>query len=277
MVYSQFFNTPKERILRREINQMTDNYATLTNNLQQIKDVLTDIQRRDSNIYRTIFESEPVPLTVLRAGFGGANSYDVLEGYSNSELMIENTQRSEILLKQLQIQSKMMDEMLERIQEKSDFLSNIPSIQPIENNDLTCTAAGYGMKIHPIYRVKMFHEGMDFAAPVGTPVRATAPGTVVETRVNSAQGSRVVINHGNEYRTVYTHLDNYRVRHGQKVKRGDTIGTVGNPSISIAPHLHYEVHKNGKHVDPINYFFSELSPADYARIRNLSNLGRTFD
>ena len=277
LIYSKFFNTPKERILWREINQMTDNYATLNKNLQQIKDVLTDIQQRDSNIYRIIFESEPVPQTVLRAGFGGTNSYETLEGYSSSELMIENTRRSDILLKQLQIQSKMMDEMLERVQEKSELLRTIPSIQPIENKDLANTAAGFGMRMHPIYRVKMLHEGMDFAAPVGTPVRATAPGVVIETRANSAQGSKVVIDHGNGYRTAYTHLDSYTVKQGQKIKRGDTIGTVGNPSISIAPHLHYVVYKNGKQVDPINYFFSELSPAAYARIRDLSNLGRTFD
>ena len=277
LIYSQFFHTPKERILLREINQMTDNYSSLTKDLQQIRDVLSDIQQRDSNLYRTIFESEPVPLTILRAGFGGANSYEALEGYSSSELMIKNTERSKILLKQLQVQSKVMDDMMVIVQEKSELLRNIPSIQPIENPDLTHTAAGFGMKIHPIYRSKMLHEGMDFAAPVGTPVRATAPGTVVETRSNSAQGGRVVIDHGHGYKTVYAYLDKYIVRHGQKVKRGEMIGTVGNTGLSTAPHLHYEVHKKGKPVDPINYYFGELSPAAYVRIRDLSNLGRTFD
>jgi murein DD-endopeptidase MepM/ murein hydrolase activator NlpD len=257
---------------------MTDNYANLTKNLQQIEDVLADIQQRDSNLYRTIFESEPVPLTVLRAGFGGAHLFEALEGYSNSELMIENTRRIEILLKQLQVQSKMMDDMLEKIQEKSEYLINYPSIQPIENKDLTHTAAGFGMRIHPIFRTKTFHEGIDFAAPVGTPVWATAPGEVVETRKNSAHGGRVVIDHVHGgYKTVYAYLDDYNVRVGQKVKRGETIGTTGNATMSTAPHLHYEVHKNGKPVDPINYFFSELSPAAYARMRDLSNLGRTFD
>jgi len=277
LIYQQFFHTPKERILLREINQMEENYSLLNKNLQQIKDVLYDIQQRDSNIYRTIFESEPLPSTVLRAGFGGTNSYEALEGFSNSELMIENTRRSEMLLKQLHIQSKMMNDMMEMVKEKSEILRTIPSIQPIENDDLTKTAAGFGMRIHPIYRTKMLHEGMDFAAPVGTFVRATAPGVVIETRASSAQGGKVVLDHGHGYKTVYAFLDRLNVRNGQKIERGETIGTVGNSGMSIAPHLHYEVHKNGKPVDPLNYYFGELSPAAYARIRDLSNLGRTFD
>ena len=276
-IYSQFFSTPKERILQREIDQMTDNYSTLTKSLKQIEDVLADIQQRDSNIYRTIFESEPVPMTVLRAGFGGSSQYEALEGYSNSDLMLENTRKIDILLKQVQIHSKTMDKMFDKIKEKSELLKNCPSIQPIENDDLSQTAAGFGMRMHPIFRTKRFHDGIDFAAPVGTLVRATASGEVVEIRSNSAHGSRVVIDHRNGYKTVYAYLDKYIVKQGQKVARGVTIGTVGNPGMSTAPHLHYEVLKNGKAVDPVNYFFGELSPAAYARIRDLSNLGRTFD
>ena len=276
-LFSQFFSTPKERILSREINQMMENYAYLTKNMQQIEDVLADIQQRDSNLYRTIFESEPVPLTILRAGFGGVNRYEALEGFSNSDLMIENTRRIDILLTQLRVQSNMMDDMMRSAQEKSEQLQNYPSIQPIENRDLTHTAAGFGMRMHPIYRTKRFHNGIDFAAPVGTPVWATAAGEVVETLYNSAQGGKVIIDHKNGYKTVYNSLDRYSVRTGQKINRGEIIGTVGNPGMSTAPHLHYEVHKNGKPVDPVNYFFGELSPAAFARVRDLSNLGRTFD
>ena len=277
LIFSQFFSTPKERILLREINMMTENYETLTKDLEQIEDVLADIQLRDSNIYRLIFESEPVHQTVLRAGFGGVNRYESVEGYFNSELMIETARRSEILLKQLRMQSKMMNEMLEKAQEKRDRLMTLPAIQPIENRDLTYTAAGFGYKMHPILRTKKFHEGMDFAAPLGTPVRATGDGTVVETQKDGPQGIRVIIEHGFGYKTIYAHLESFSVKRGQKVSRGETIGKVGSTGMSIAPHLHYEVHKNGKPVDPINYYFNELSPADYARIRNLSNLGRTLD
>jgi len=277
LIFSQFFSTPKERILLREINMMTENYETLTKDLEQIEDVLADIQLRDSNIYRLIFESEPVHQTVLRAGFGGVNRYESVEGYFNSELMIETARQSEILLKQLRMQSKMMNEMLEKAQEKRDRLMTLPAIQPIENRDLTYTAAGFGYKMHPILRTKKFHEGMDFAAPLGTPVRATGDGTVVETQKDGPQGIRVIIEHGFGYKTIYAHLESFSVKRGQKVSRGETIGKVGSTGMSIAPHLHYEVHKNGKPVDPINYYFNELSPADYARIRNLSNLGRTLD
>ena len=277
LIYSQFFNTPQERVLAREINQMTEHYAVLKDKLQLIEDVLADIQQRDSNIYRTIFESEPVPPSVLRAGFGGVNRYEALEGYSNSELIIETTRRSEILLAQIRMQSKMMNDLLEKTNEKSEQLRYVPAIQPIENDDLTKTAAGFGYRIHPIWRSKRFHDGIDFTAPVGTPVRATADGTVAEaTKTSGVQGVRVVVDHGG-YKTVYAHLENFTVRQGQKVQRGDVIGTVGSSGMSTAPHLHYEVHKNGNPVNPIHYFFNELSPSALARIKDLSNLGRTFD
>ena len=168
--------------------------------------------------------------------------------------------------------------MEEKVNEKNEQLKSLPSIQPIENNDLTHAAAGYGWRMHPIYRIKKFHEGMDFTAPMGTPVRATANGVVVETqRTGSPQGVKVVVDHGYGFKTVYAHLDKYTVKTGQKVSRGDIIGNVGSSGMSTAPHLHYEVHKNGKPVNPINYFFNELSPVAFARIRDLSNLGRTFD
>jgi len=277
LIYSQFFTTPKERILSREINQMTENYTTLTKNLERIEGVLVDIQQRDSNLYRTIFESEPVPQTVLQAGFGGVNRYEAVEGYSNSGLMSESTRRSEILMNQLQVQSKMMNELLEKVHEKSEQLKTRPAIQPIENKDLTYTAAGFGSKTHPFYRTKRFHEGIDFTAPVGTSVMATGDGEVVETQSNGPEGRKIVIDHGYGYKSVYAHLDKFTVKLKQKVTRGEIIGTVGNSGMSTAPHLHYEVHKNGKPVNPINYFFNDLSPAEFARIRDLSNLGRTFD
>ena len=278
MIFAQFFPTGKERKLKHEIDKMTENYADLSRSLQRIEDVLADVQQRDSNLYRTIFESEPVPQTILRAGFGGVNRYETFEGYFNSDLMIETSLRSEKLLKQLQIQSKMMDEMLEKAKEKSEQLKTRPSIQPIENRDLAHTAAGFGMRMHPFYRIKTFHEGIDFAATVGTLVRATGDGEVVDIQTSSPQGGRIVIDHGYGYKTVYAYLGKLNVKKGQNVIRGEIIGTVGeNFGMSTAPHLHYEVHKNGKPVNPINYFFNELSPAAYARIRDLSNLGKTFD
>ena len=277
LIFSQFLPTGKERRLIHEIDKMMENYTELTGKLQQIEDVLANVQQRDSNLYRMFFESEPVPQTILRAGFGGVNHYEALEGHFNSELMIETSSRSERLLKQMQIQSKMQNEMLEKAEEKAEQLKTRPAIQPIENKDLTYTAAGFGMRMHPYLRAKRFHEGMDFTAPTGTPVRTTGDGEVIETQFTGQQGVKVVIDHGHGYKTVYAHLEKFTVKKGQKVTRGETIGTVGNSGMSFAPHLHYEVHKNGKPVNPINYYFNELSPVAYARIRDLSNLGRTFD
>jgi len=279
LIFSQFFPTGKERRLKYENEKMTENYEVLTKNHQQIKDVLTDIQVRDSNLYRTIFESEPVPQTILRAGLGGINRYETPEGEFNSDLMAQTSVRSENLLKQLQIQSKMLDEMLGKAREKYEQLQTRPAIQPIENKDLTYAAAGFGMRMHPYLRTKIFHEGMDFTAPSGTLIRATGNGEVSEIfqTQTGPHGVRVIIDHGYGYKTVYAHLEQVSVKKGQKVTRGETIGTVGNSGMSTAPHLHYEVHKNDKPVNPINYFFNELSPAEYARIRDLSNLGRTFD
>jgi len=278
LIYSQFFNTPKERILSREVDHMSENYTDLKDKFQLIEDVLADIQQRDSNIYRTIFESEPVAQTVQRAGFGGFHRYEALDDFSNSELINETTRRSKELLSQFRMQTKMMSELREKVNEKSEQLRYLPAIQPIENDNLTHTAAGFGWRIHPIfYRTKRFHDGMDFTAPVGTPVRATGNGVVAETKRTGAQGLKVIIDHGYGFKTLYAHLDEYTVRTGQKVQRGEIIGSVGTTGMSTAPHLHYEVHKNGKPVNPIHYFFNDLTPAAFARIGDLSNLGRTFD
>lgn len=277
LIISPFFQTPKERLLLREISQMKNNYTSLTGTLQQIEAVLTDIQQRDSNLYRIIFESEPVSQSILRAGFGGVNRYEMLEGLSTSELMIETSKRSDILLKQLQVQSKVLDQMIEKATAGADLLKGKPSIQPVDNADLSRTASGFGWRMHPIYRTKRFHEGIDFTAPIGTLVRATGDGIVSKIEGVGAQGSKIEIDHGNGYKTVYAHLDKMNVRTGQNIERGNIIGTVGNTGMSTAPHLHYEVHKNGKPVNPINYFYGELSPVQYTRIRELANLGKSFD
>jgi murein DD-endopeptidase MepM/ murein hydrolase activator NlpD len=276
-IYSGFFETPKERILSREINQMTANYQTLTENLQRIEDVLADIQQRDENLYRTIFEAEPVPNTIRRAGIGGVNRYEMLENYSNSEIMIETSKRADALLRQLKVQSKLFDDLLAKAKEKEEQMKTRPAIQPVENKDLKRTAASYGWRMHPIYRTKRFHEGMDFMAPAGTPVIATGDGEVVALATLGAQGLKITVDHGYGYQTVYAHMEGFSVKKGAKVARGQVIGRVGNSGMSIAPHLHYEVHKDGKPVNPIDYYYNELSPVGYAQIKELANIGKTFD
>ncbi|MDR1866334.1 MAG: M23 family metallopeptidase [Bacteroidales bacterium] len=277
ILLSSFFDMPRERVLLRELNQMTSHYDQLDRKLKQLEAVLGDMQQRDDNIYRTVFEAEPIPQAV-RVGFGGVNRYKVMEDYSNAELMTEINRRINQIARQAAVQSEMYDELLQEARKQGEELLTRPAIQPVENRDLQRTASGYGEKIHPIYGTKFFHKGMDFTAPIGTKIYATGDGTVAECGVSAGFGNRVVIDHGHGYRTLYAHMDKFAVKAGNKVKRGQVIGTVGgNTGVSIGPHLHYEVHKNGKAVNPINYYYSDLSPEEYALMLDLANVGKTFD
>jgi murein DD-endopeptidase MepM/ murein hydrolase activator NlpD len=277
LAFSLFFETPQERVIARELNQMTSNYQNLNRKMDQLKIVLADIQQRDDNIYRMIFESEPIPQTVRQAGTGGINRYEKLRNYSNSDLIREVDQQIDKLARQMHIQSVSYDELLNQTKKQEQTLRSRPAIQPVDNNDLSHTASGFGERIHPIFGTKFFHKGMDFTAPIGTKVYATGDGTVAQKGVMTGFGDCLIIDHGNGYRTLYAHLDAYAVKEGHKVKRGQVIGTVGNTGISIGPHLHYEVHKNGKPMNPINYFFIDLTPEQYVLMHDLANVGKTFD
>ncbi len=274
--YLYYFDSPKEKSLRREINQLTTQYEILDKTLNEIQTVLTDVQQRDDNVYRSIFSAEPIPLSVRRAGFGGVNRYEKLEGYQNSELVVQTARRLDILKKQLYIQSKSFDEVIELARNKEAMLHSIPAIQPIRNKNLTQVASGWGWRVHPIYRIRKFHYGMDFTAPTGTPVFATGDGVIKETtRSRIGLGNFIVIRHGFGFQTVYAHLSAFKARAGQKVKRGDIIGYVGSSGTSTGPHIHYEVLKDGKNVDPKDYFFKDLTPAEYDRLIELSSNANT--
>ncbi|MDR0814497.1 MAG: M23 family metallopeptidase [Bacteroidales bacterium] len=277
LIFSPFFDTPRERILSRELNQMTSNFELVDQKMNQLEAVLWDLQQRDDNLYRKVFESEPIPQTVRQAGIGGIDRYGALEGFSTSDLMKEVNQRIDEIFRQIQIQERSYNELLKLTQEQGENLLNRPAIQPIENKGLEHTASGFGEKIHPIFGTKIFHKGIDFTAPIGTPIFATANGTVLEKGLYPGFGNRIMIDHGNGCQTLYAHLADFAVRDGQQVKRGQVIGTVGNTGVSTGPHLHYEVHKNGKPVNPINYFLNDLNPNEYALMLDLANVGKTFD
>jgi hypothetical protein len=274
MLFSPFFDTPKERVLSHELNQLNSNYMLLNRKLAQLEIVLGDIQQRDNNIYRTVFQSEPIPQSMRQAGFGGTS---ISEGYSNSELMAEMSQRIDRITKQVQLQSRAYDELPEMARIQRETLLTRPAIQPVDNKNLNRTASGYGERIQPFSGTKFFHKGMDFTAPIGTKIYATGDGVVLERGVVPGFGNRIVIDHGYGYQTLYAHMDELSVVKGARVTRGQVIGTVGNTGISTGPHLHYEVHKNGKAVNPINYYYNDLTPEDYALILDLANVGKTFD
>lgn len=278
-LFATFFDSPREKALEREIQQLTIQYDLINRDMTNVEQVLEDLQKTDDNLYRTIFEAEPIPATLRQGGVGGINRYKSLEGYSNSSLIIETANRLDKIRKKIYIQSKSFADLIDLAMKKEDMLRSIPAILPISNNDLTRTASGFGLRIHPIYKIIKFHNGMDFTAPAGTDVYATGNGTV--TSVQSSQrglGKNIVIDHGFGYKSIYAHLSNFNVRVNQKVQRGDIIGYVGNTGTSVANHLHYEIKLNGENVDPVNYYFEDLSPAEYERMIEIaSKTGQSFD
>jgi len=271
IIYSFFFDTPEERGLRRENEELALQFVLLNKKFDHVNAVLEDIQQRDDNIYRTIFEAEPIPLSVRNAGMGGVNRYSELEGLTNSKIVIESNKRLDKLAKQVYIQSKSFDEVIEMARRKEEMIANIPAIQPISNTDLKRVASPFGVRIHPFYKVLKMHTGMDFTAPTGTEIYATGNGVVSDV-IHSARGygNTIIIDHGYSYKTLYAHLSTLLVRPGEKVKRGDVIGLVGSTGMSMAPHLHYEVRKHEEPINPINYYFNDLTPDEYDKIIELA-------
>ena len=272
LLNTPYFETPKDRLQAREIENLKLSYALLNKKMDQIDEVLAGVAERDNNLYRTYFNTAPIPDEQRKAGFGGVNRYNELEGYNNSELVINTSRRVDIISKELAIQSQSLDEILKLAKEKSKLLAAIPAIQPVKNENLKAMASGFGYRSDPFTKARKFHEGMDFTAKSGTPIYATGDGTV-EKADNSASGygNHIVIRHGYGYETLYGHLSKYKVRSGQRVKRGDVIGFVGSTGRSEAPHLHYEVHKNGEPVNPLNFYYGNISAAEYVIIAKLAN------
>lgn len=260
LTYS-FIDSPKEKQLKRDNAQMQAQYNILNKKLDQLATVLGDIQHRDDNIYRVIFEAEPIAKEIREAGFGGINRYKELEGYNDSELIIKTAGKLDKLSKQLYIQSKSFDEVFDMAKKKEEMLAALPAIQPVQTDRIH----GYGNRMHPVLKYPKFHAGMDFTAPTGTPIYATGNGKVSKIeRKTSGYGNSVQIDHGYNYVTLYGHMSKINCTEGQTVQRGDVIGYVGNTGLSSGPHCHYEVRKNGHPVNPVNYYFNDLTPAEYA-------------
>ena len=278
-VFYSFFDSPKEKKLKSEINFLTSNYQKFESKLLEIETVLDDIQKRDDNIYREIFEANPIPTEIRKAGFGGVNKYKYLEGFSNTELLKELDNKFDVLKKQLYVQSKSFDQIIELTKDKNKMLSSIPAIQPLSNKDLSRMASGFGYRIDPIYKTRKFHAGMDFSAKTGTPIYATGDGKVFKvSKSKRGYGNHVVIDHGYGYKTLYAHMSKTAVKRNQKVSRGDVIGFVGNTGKSVAPHLHYEVHKDGKKINPVNFYYNDLNAEEYERMIEISSRSnQSFD
>lgn len=279
LIFFSFFDSPKEKQLKREINNLLVQYKLLEEKIYNSSIILDELQKRDDNIYRVIFEAEPIDKSIRKAGFGGINRYKKYEELKHADLIIELNKKVDQLSKEIYVQSKSFDDVLDMIQNKEEMLAHIPAIQPVANKDLKRMASGYGYRIHPIYKTRKMHWGMDFSAPTGTPIYATGNGVVEKVkRSKRGYGNYVRINHSYGYETFYAHLEKFVVKKGQQIKRGDIIGYVGNSGTSTAPHLHYEVIKNKKRVNPVNYYFNDLTAEEYDKMLELSSQeNQSFD
>ena len=272
------FGSPSEKELRIENSRLLAQYNVLSRRLDEALGVMQGIQQRDDNLYRVVLQADPVADAVRKAGYGGTNRYEELMDMANSDLVVSTTQKMDMLNRQLYIQSKSFDEVVDLFKNHDEMLKCIPAIQPVANKNLKYTASGYGMRIDPIYKTAKFHNGMDFSANIGTPVYATGDGVIKKAGWQSGYGKIIVVSHGFGYETWYAHLNKYNVRVGQKVVRGEVIGEVGNTGKSTGPHLHYEVHLKGKVVNPVNFYFMDLSAEEYDQMIELAaNQGKVFD
>lgn len=263
--------SPKERMQAREIEFLQFQYEVLNNKIGKIDHVLGEMQDRDDNIYRMIFESDPIPSSVREAGYGGADRYSTLDGYENSDIVKATAKKIDILESQMNVQAKSFDEVYEMAANKADMLRCIPAIMPVKDVELQRISSYYGHRTDPFYKIQKFHGGIDFAAPVGTKIYCTGDGVVEQVALgNSGYGNFIIVNHGYGYKTRYAHLKKALVKKGQKVSRGENIALMGNTGKSTAPHLHYEVIKNDKPINPVDFFFNDLTPEEYEQIVELS-------
>lgn len=278
VAFVYFFGTPWGEAQKKENQLILTQYEVLSKRADEMSKVLRDIQQRDDNLYRAIFHADPIPTSIRTSGVGAPGRYDYLTELSSPELIIQTTKKIDYISKQIYIQSNSFDEVLSMAKNQKDRLKHIPSIQPVPDKFLKQVASGYGTRIDPIYGTARFHAGMDFASNIGTPVYVTGDGVVTLADWKQGYGKCIIVDHGFGYQTLYAHLNDYKVRYGQKVTRGEQIGEVGNTGKSTGPHLHYEVHVRGVPDNPAKYYFMDLSPEEYDKMLQIAaNHGQVMD
>ncbi len=270
LISHRFFPSPKEAALQREIQQMKVTYDRVLTDMDQMGKVLNNIQDRDAYAHRMIFGMDPIDKGVWEGGTGGHDQYEQYREFKQSgELMVSVQQRLDKLKRQIVIQSKSLDTILNMAKEKEKMMASIPSIKPVRSDKLARNMqllSGFGYRVHPIFKVPKMHAGIDFTAPKGTPIQATGAGKVIKAGRASGYGYHVVIDHGYGYQTLYGHMSRIDVKVGEKVVRGQQIGQVGSTGTSTAPHCHYEVHHKGNKVNPIHYCMDGLTPEEYQEL-----------
>lgn len=275
----KFIPSANEKRLQNELAIMKEQYSFMQQDANRMHKALESLRKRDVNIYRVLYESEPISDDIWEAGYGGSNRYHDLEGFSNTDLMKDLRAKLDKLKLQMVLQSKSYDELAKLATNKEDMLASIPAIQPVSNEDLTRIASGFGMRIDPIYRTPRMHTGLDFTAPIGTEIFATGKGKVVSVEYNGGgYGNHIIIDHGYGYQSHYAHLSRFNCKVGQEINRGDLIGFVGNTGKSTGPHLHYEIIYNGEKIDPVHFFFNDLTNEQYEQMLEVAaNAAKTLD
>ncbi|MCB0489321.1 MAG: M23 family metallopeptidase [Cyclobacteriaceae bacterium] len=275
LLYTTYFESPKELLLRNEVRELEYYYDNLDREVKKLDALLTEMEHRDDNIYRAVLGAEPIESSIRNAGIGGADRYEDIRDKDiiHEDVIVKLNEQVDRLRRKIYIESKSQDEVVQMAVNKEKLFSAIPAIQPVANKELIRLSSGFGMRFHPIYKVKKMHPGIDFSAPIGTPIYATADGVVDKVNVSfSGYGKVIEIDHGFGYRTRYAHMHGFAVSKNKKIKRGELVGYVGNTGLSTAPHLHYEVFINGRHVNPVHYFFNDLNPEEYEKIVELASV-----
>ena len=268
-----FIKSPKEKAQARELEYMKLKYEILNDRLDDLEALMTDMEQRDNNLYRMMFEADPIPSEVRRSGFSDADRYADLYGYMNSDLVVSAARKLDVISSQLYNQSVSYDSLFMMARNKSDMLAHIPAIFPLKETEVKYISSYFGYRPDPIYKIEKFHSGMDFTAALGTEAYATGDGVVYDVERNEwGYGNMVILDHGYGYKTRYAHLLKPAVRKGQKVKRGQVIGYIGATGKATGVHLHYEVLKNDDQIDPINFFYQDLTPDEYDQILEQSTL-----
>ena len=263
----QFIGSPKEKILAQQNKSLKDNYRELEEELKSVQQQMKELEKRDNDVYRAIFEANPIPDSARAKEILDKQEVAIVEKIKDNQLAASIKATLDNLASRIIAQKKSYDEVDDLVKNKEQLLSHTPAIQPVSNKDLSRIASGFGSRIDPVYKTVKFHYGLDFAAPQGTPIYATADGTVTTAgSTGNGYGNHVIINHGYGYETLFGHMVRVKARSGQTVKRGEVIGWVGSTGKSTGPHCHYEVHKNGDKIDPIYFFYNDLTPAQFDQL-----------
>jgi murein DD-endopeptidase MepM/ murein hydrolase activator NlpD len=275
----KYFPSAAERTLRQENNNLRYSYSVLEKQIADLEQRMASLETRDNEVYRSIFESDPIPDSARAKMIVQLEELKAIAGMSQDQLVVSASAALNRLHNRIKFQQGSFEKITELIDKKEDLLAAIPAIQPVSNKQLERVASGFGYRIDPVYKIPKMHAGLDFTASTGTPIYATADGTVKESNFNTGgYGNHVVINHGFGYETLYAHMVRIKAKRGQKVKRGEVIGWVGNTGKSTGPHLHYEVHKNGNPLDPVYFFYNDLTPEQYDRLLKLAaTRNQSFD